>query len=87
MGRTSEAATDIQMKAEILSYSRTRGVFAGLSIEGAVLHQDQDANERLYGGPISPRQLLLEGGRPVPAPAREMVEFLKGVSPHRTAKR
>ena len=86
-GRTSEAATDIQMKAEILSYSRTRGVFAGLSIEGAVLKQDEDANERLYGEPISPKRLLITGGRAVPGPAREMVDFLNGVSPRRAAAR
>ena len=86
-GRTSEAATDVQMKAEILSYSRTRGVFAGLSIEGAVLKQDEDANERLYGEPISPKRLLVTGGRAVPRPAREMVDFLNGVSPRRTAAR
>jgi lipid-binding SYLF domain-containing protein len=86
-GRTSEAATDIQMKAEILSYSRARGVFAGLSIEGAVLKQDEDGNERLYGAAVSPKRLLLEGGMPVPAAAREMVDFLNGVSPRRTAAR
>ena len=62
-GRTSEAATDIQMRAEILSYSRTRGVFAGLSIEGAVLTQDEDANERLYGEPVSPKRLSRALGR------------------------
>ncbi|HEY6548350.1 MAG TPA: lipid-binding SYLF domain-containing protein [Vicinamibacteria bacterium] len=86
-GRTSEAATDIQMRAEILSYSRTRGVFAGLSIEGAVLKQDEDANERLYGAPISPKRLLLESGRGVPVAARPLVDFLNGVSPRRTAAR
>jgi lipid-binding SYLF domain-containing protein len=86
-GRTSEAATDLQMKAEILSYSRTHGVFAGLSIEGAVLKQDEDGNERLYGGPVSPRSLLLAGGRAVPRPAREMVDFLNGVSPRRATAR
>jgi lipid-binding SYLF domain-containing protein len=85
-GRTSEAATDLQLKAEILSYSRTRGLFAGLSIEGAVLKQDEDANERLYGEPVSPKNLL-RSGRRVPEPAREMVEFLNGVSPRRTAAR
>jgi len=82
-GRTSEAATDIQMRAEILSYSRTRGVFAGLSIEGSVLTQDEDANERLYGGPVSPKQLLLEGGRTVPKAARPLVDYLNEVSPRR----
>lgn len=85
-GRTSEAATDIQMRAEILSYSRARGVFAGLSIEGAVLTQDKDANERLYGEAVSPKQLLASP-RPVPKAARKLVVFLNGVSPRRTTSR
>jgi lipid-binding SYLF domain-containing protein len=85
-GRTTEAATDIQMRAEILSYSRTRGVFAGLSIEGAVLKQDEDANERLYGEVVSPKRLLASP-RPVPTAAKELVGFLNGVSPRRTASR
>jgi lipid-binding SYLF domain-containing protein len=84
-GRTSAAATDIQMKAEILSYSRTRGVFAGLSIEGAVMKQDEDANERLYGEAVSPKRLLLEGRRAVPKPARAFVDYLGEVSPRRLA--
>ena len=86
-GRTSEAATDIQMRAEILSYSRARGVFAGVSIEGAVLKQDEDANERLYGEPVSPKRLLLEGGRAVPRAARPLVDYLDEVSPHRSPGR
>src|SRR5262245_53856555 len=53
-GRTSQAATDIQMQAEILSYSRSHGLFAGVSVDGAVLKQDEDGNERLYGTPVSP---------------------------------
>lgn len=85
-GRTSEAATDIQMRAEILSYSRARGVFAGLSIEGAVLKQDEEANERIYGEAINPRRLL-GSARGVPGPARELVDFLNGVSPRRAASR
>jgi lipid-binding SYLF domain-containing protein len=84
-GRTSEAATDIQMRAEILSYSRTRGLFAGLAIEGAVLKQDEDANERLYGAAVSPKHLLMEAGRSVPQPARALVDYLSEVSPRRSA--
>lgn len=85
-GRSSEAATDIQMRAEILSYSRTRGLFAGLSIEGAVLKQDEDGNERLYGEAVSPKRLLLEAGRPVPKAARPLVDYLGEVSPRRTPR-
>ena len=85
-GRTSEAATDIQMQAEILSYSRTHGLFAGVSIEGAVLKQDEDANERLYGEAVSPKRLLQESGRPVPKVARPLVDYLGEVSPRRTTR-
>ncbi|HVQ28600.1 MAG TPA: lipid-binding SYLF domain-containing protein [Vicinamibacteria bacterium] len=85
-GRTSEAATDIQMQAEILSYSRTHGLFAGLSIEGAVLKQDEDANERLYSEAVSPKRLLMDASRSVPKPARPLVDYLGEVSPHRSVR-
>ena len=85
-GRTSEAATDIQMRAEILSYSRTRGLFAGLSIEGAVLKQDEDGNERLYGEAVNPKRLLMEASRPIPKVARPLVDYLGEVSPRRTTR-
>ena len=86
-GRTSEAATDIQMQAEILSYSRTHGLFAGVSIEGAVLKQDEDANERLYGEAVSPKRLLIESSRAVPMAARQLVGYLGEVSPRRIPAR
>ena len=81
LGRTGEAATDLRMRAEILSYSRTRGLFAGVSLEGAVVKQDQDANERIYGETIDPRELLLRAGYRVPPSAEGLVELLRGVSP------
>lgn len=80
-GRTTEAATDIQMRAEILTYSRTRGLFAGISLEGAVLKQDKDANANLYGEQVSPRDLLLNADLPVPAAARGLVDALRELSP------
>jgi len=86
-GRTAEAATDIQMRAEILTYSRTRGIFAGISIEGAVLKQDEDANEALYGEPISPRRLLLEGDWRTPPEARALVRALEEASPKHVSSR
>ena len=49
------------MRAEILSYSRTRGLFAGLSLEGSVVKQDKDGNENVYGERVDPKRLLLEG--------------------------
>jgi lipid-binding SYLF domain-containing protein len=80
VGRTGEAATDLRVKAEILSYSRTRGLFAGLSLEGAVVKQDKDANENLYGKRVDPKKLLTTSDYPVPEEARGLVDFLAGVS-------
>jgi lipid-binding SYLF domain-containing protein len=83
LGRTGEAATDLRMRAEILSYSRTRGLFAGISLEGAVVKQDKDANRKIYGESIDPKKLLLRAGYGVPAHARGLVDLLRGVSPRR----
>jgi lipid-binding SYLF domain-containing protein len=68
VGRVAEAATDIQMRAEILSYSRTRGLFAGVDLKGASIRQDADANERFYGRRYTTRDLAFErlGGAPDP---------------------
>lgn len=71
VGRDAEASTDIQMRAKILSYSRARGLFAGVTIKGSTLRQDGDANERFYGRPYDARALLIErlGGARDPVPA------------------
>ncbi len=61
VGRTAEGATDAQLHAEILSYSRTRGVFAGLSLNGAVMKQDKGENERMYHRKVSAKQILIQG--------------------------
>lgn len=61
VGRSAEASTDIQMRAEILSYSRTRGLFAGVSLNGAAIRQDRDANEDFYGDPFRTRSIVLDG--------------------------
>jgi SH3 domain-containing YSC84-like protein 1 len=82
LGRTGEAGTDLRMRAEILAYSRTRGLFAGISLEGAVVKQDRDANENLYGERLDPRSLLLEASVPIPKAARGLVELLESASPH-----
>jgi len=68
VGRDASAATDIQLRAQILSYSRTRGLFAGVTVNGSTLRQDRDANERFYGQPYRTRQIVLErlGGAPEP---------------------
>jgi lipid-binding SYLF domain-containing protein len=83
VGRTASAATDLRLRAEILSYSRTRGLFAGLSLEGSVVRQDADANQNVYGERVDSRRLLLEGAYPVPAAARGLVELLRTSSPRR----
>jgi hypothetical protein len=76
VGRTGSADTDLRLRAEILSYSRTRGLFAGLSLEGTVVKQDKDANENVYGEQVDPRKLLHETAYPVPPAARDFVELL-----------
>jgi lipid-binding SYLF domain-containing protein len=72
IGRNAEAGTDLRMRAEILSYSRSRGIFAGISLEGASLRQDVGANLALYGVYVSPRSILLSG-HSIPAPANALV--------------
>ena len=71
VGRDAQAATDIQMRAQILSYSRARGVFAGVSITGSTIRQDTDANQRFYGKPYETKQIVFErlGGAPEPVAA------------------
>lgn len=70
VGRDAKAATDIQMRAQILSYSRARGVFAGVTINGSTIRQDVDANERFYGKRLETKQILFERatGSPEPVP-------------------
>ena len=74
VGRTGSAGTDLRMRAEILSYSRTRGLFAGLSLEGAVVKQDQDGNENVYGERVDAEAAAargrLPGARRRPRPRR-----------------
>jgi lipid-binding SYLF domain-containing protein len=67
VGRDASASTDIQMRAEILSYSRSRGLFAGVTIKGSSIKQDRDANERFYGSPYRTRDIVLDG-RAAPKP-------------------
>ena len=73
VGRDAQAATDLQLRAQILSYSRARGLFAGVTINGSTIRQDRDANERFYGKRLEMQQIVLEGaaaaGPPQPVPA------------------
>ena len=81
VGRSGEGATDAQMHAEILSYSRTRGLFAGVSLEGAVIKQDKSANERLYGRPITAKEILFGTEVAAPQYARALDRTLDKYSP------
>lgn len=68
VGRTATASTDAQMKAEIYSYSRSRGLFAGVAIDGAALRIDYDANAAVYGAGVTPRRIFEGGVTSVPGP-------------------
>lgn len=80
-GRTAEGATDIVMNAEILSYSRNKGLFAGISLEGSTLRSDGSANEKLYGRKLSAKEIIVEHKVGVPACAKELVSLLNAKSP------
>jgi lipid-binding SYLF domain-containing protein len=83
VGRTAAGETDAELHAEILSYSRSRGVFAGVALSGAVLKQDRDDNENLYGRAVQPEEILVKGTVDSPSPAaRELDETLAKYSPH-----
>ena len=83
VGRTANAQTDVQMHAEILGYSRAKGLFAGISLEGATLRQDMDNIRDFYGEAINPRKILLEGTVPMPAEARPLATALAHESPRK----
>ncbi len=80
-GRTAEGATDIVMSAEILSYSRNKGLFAGVSLEGSTLRSDGGANENLYGAKLSAKDIIRDGKVKTPASASELVSLLNKKSP------
>jgi SH3 domain-containing YSC84-like protein 1 len=75
-GRAVSAETSASMRAEILTYARSRGLFAGISLKGAVLNPDKDANKSLYGREIPAKELLLVGSVPVPTPAQKLTDAL-----------
>lgn len=60
MGRTASAETDVTLRAEILSYSRSRGLFAGISLAGSTLRADNDANKKLYGKDVSAQDIVFK---------------------------
>jgi SH3 domain-containing YSC84-like protein 1 len=77
VGRTGQAATDAQMHAEILSYSRAQGLFAGVDLSGGVLKADKDDNRDFYGKDISARDVLLSPGQKAPASAAIFMQALR----------
>jgi len=80
-GRDASAATDAAMRAEILTYSRARGLFAGISLEGSTLRPDGDANQHLYGRKIKAQEIIREGKAAAPAPAKQLIALLNQKSP------
>ena len=86
-GRTAGASTDIVMQAEILTYSRSRGLFAGVSLEGSTLRDDGDANEAVYGKRLTSRGIVKDSSIPVPAEARRLVDLLNSRSPKNLSAR
>jgi lipid-binding SYLF domain-containing protein len=81
-GRNAQAATDATMRAEILTYSRSRGLFAGVSLEGSTLRPDNGANENVYGRKITAEDIVLKGAAQTPAAASKMVSLLNQKSPN-----
>ncbi len=77
VGRTVSAATDAQLTAQILSYARSKGLFAGVALEGAVMRASGDDNEKLYGREVSARDLLISGTIPPPASAAPLLQLLE----------
>jgi lipid-binding SYLF domain-containing protein len=80
-GRNAAASTDVTLRAEILSYSRSRGLFAGISLEGSTLRTDNDGNERLYGKGVSGEDIVINSKIHEPASARLLVSTLDKKSP------
>jgi lipid-binding SYLF domain-containing protein len=81
VGRTASASTDLMMTAEILTYSRSRGLFAGVSLKGTAITPDGEANARLYGHAVDPEEILIEGKGDVPASAKSLITELEKFSP------
>ncbi|MES2219482.1 MAG: lipid-binding SYLF domain-containing protein [Acidobacteriota bacterium] len=86
VGRAAEASTNAVMSAEMLSYSRSQGVFAGVSLSGATLGPDGGANENLYGKKISATEIIQKHAVPVPASAHELLAVLTAKSPGNHSK-
>ena len=84
-GRNAQASTDVAMRAEILTYSRSRGLFAGISLEGSTLRPDNGANEDVYGRKISAEDIVRKGAAQTPAAGSKMISLLNSKSPNNTS--
>jgi SH3 domain-containing YSC84-like protein 1 len=81
-GRDASADTDAYLRAEILSYSRSRGLFAGISLEGSSLRPDNDASADVYGRKITAREIVLGGKASIPESGQHLVRVLQKSAPH-----
>jgi SH3 domain-containing YSC84-like protein 1 len=86
VGRTASAETDVTMRAEVLTYSRARGLFAGISLEGSTLRPDNDANKSLYGKEIDAKHIVLSGAVKAPPSAAILISTLDKASPVNRSK-
>jgi SH3 domain-containing YSC84-like protein 1 len=86
-GRDASADTDAYLRAEILSYSRSRGLFAGVSLEGSTLRPDDDASAEVYGHKITARQIVMENKTAVPPSGRHLVRVLQKNAPHNESEK
>jgi len=85
-GRDASADTDAWMRAEILSYSRSQGLFAGVSLAGTTLRPDDDASEQVYGRPIKAKEIVRSNNMGVPATGRHLVDVLQKSAPRNDSK-
>jgi lipid-binding SYLF domain-containing protein len=86
VGRDASANTDAYMRAEVLSYSRSRGLFAGISLEGSTLRPDDDATADVYGRKLTAREIVLGGNVQIPKSGRHLVEVLQKSAPRNESK-
>src|SRR5215471_20555356 len=80
IGREASADTNATMRAEILTYARSRGLFAGISLKGAALRPDNDSNKKLYGKEIEVKELVETGNVEIPEPARKFIQSVTQAS-------
>jgi len=81
VGRNAQADTDVTMRAEVLTYSRARGLFAGISLDGSTLRPDNDANKKIYGSKLDAHDIALHGKVAIPSSAKLLIETLNQHSP------